>query len=74
MGLLRFALLTLLTALLIGAGCLPSLPEHYYQREVFKNALEQNPNLVHAHFSLGRRLMYEGEYREAIGQFESALA
>jgi tetratricopeptide (TPR) repeat protein len=74
MGLLRVALLTLLCALLIGAGCLPSLPEHHYQREVFENAIEQNPDLAHAHFALGRRVMYEGEYRDAITHFESALA
>ena len=66
-------LIPLLAAPLM-AGCLSiTLPEGHYQREVFVRAAEQNPDLAHAHWSLGRRAMYAGEYRPAIRHFEAAV-
>jgi tetratricopeptide (TPR) repeat protein len=51
-----------------------SPPESHYERALFETALESDPDLAHAHWSLGRRLMYEGAYREAIRHFRDAIA
>lgn len=75
-AIMRAALLLLLTVPL--TGCLSlfnvSLPENHWEREVFTEALAVSEANAHAEFSLGRRLLYEGEYRAAIRHFERAVA
>lgn len=41
--------------------------------ELFRDALAQDPTNELAHFSLANELLEEGEYREALGHYRSAL-